>query len=159
MLIAGEDKRFRYHIGVDVIAIFRAAMHNILGKREGGSTINQQLVRVLTGMNEPTLYRKILEIILAIKVDHYVDKKTIALLYLNKAYYGFNFYNLDKILRKYGCDKYSIFNPKLGAEIVARLKYPEPRNKESFKIKKIKKRVDYLLKLYNKSFYRLVYEY
>ena len=159
MLIVGEDKRFRYHWGIDLIAICRAFLHNIIGKHEGASTIDQQLVRVLTGIKTPTLYRKILEILLAIRVDNYIDKRTIALLYLDKAYYGSEFFNLDALLQNYGLNMYSKLDPILSAEIVARLKYPEPRNKESIKIKRIEQRVNYLLKLYNNRFYRYVYEY
>lgn len=48
-LVEGEDHRYYKHIGFDVIGIGRAIYRDVfLGKREGASTIEQQLVRVLT---------------------------------------------------------------------------------------------------------------
>lgn len=58
-LIIAEDHRFGLHPGVDLISLFRALYKTFfLGNREGGSTIAMQLVRVLTGRYERTIFRK-----------------------------------------------------------------------------------------------------
>ena len=57
-------------------------------KHEGASTIEQQLVRVLTNDYERTLKRKLKEIYLASHLRKYADKETIAIAYLDIAYYG-----------------------------------------------------------------------
>ena len=66
LLISGEDHRFFYHLGFDIIAIARAVRNRLLyGRIEGASTIEQQLVRVLTNEYQRTFSRKIKEILLA----------------------------------------------------------------------------------------------
>ena len=67
LLISGEDHRFFYHIGFDFIAIARAIKNRVLyNKVEGASTIEQQLVRVLTNDYQRTFSRKIREIFLVL---------------------------------------------------------------------------------------------
>src|ERR1700686_1168007 len=62
LLISGEDHRFFDHAGIDFIAVCRAVWRgHVLRRREGASTIEMQLVRVLTGRFERTLVRKIRE--------------------------------------------------------------------------------------------------
>src|SRR5690242_20336233 len=66
LLVSGEDHRHGRHHGFDLIAIARAVWRRIArGKYEGASTIEQQLVRVITGRYERTLRRKVREIGLA----------------------------------------------------------------------------------------------
>ena len=65
-LIAAEDRRFFRHAGIDFGRTLRAALGWFLGRRSGGgSTVEQQLVRVLTGRMERTLGRKLREILAA----------------------------------------------------------------------------------------------
>lgn len=65
-LIVAEDNRFYNHPGYDVVGICRAIYKDVCkGKREGASTIEQQLVRVLTGDYRFSVRRKIKEIYLA----------------------------------------------------------------------------------------------
>lgn len=71
-LILAEDHRNKYHIGVDVIAICRAIYRRLrFSVKEGASTIEQQLVRVVTGDYRDSISRKIKEIMLAV----YIRKK------------------------------------------------------------------------------------
>ena len=75
LLITAEDRRYQFHPGVDPLALCRALWHTLaLQKCEGGSTIAMQLVRVITGRYERTLYRKILEIFLAVKLSCTIPK-------------------------------------------------------------------------------------
>lgn len=149
ILISAEDHRFRFHLGFDVIAIFRAIRNNVLyNKREGASTIEQQLVRTLTNNFERNLSRKFKEILLAFSLKFVVDKKRIALIYLNIAYYGTNLESLDKVLKKYKLKKGDFINREICAEIVARLKYPEPKIDKEKRLELIFRRKNHILKLY-----------
>lgn len=151
-LITAEDHRFKFHLGFDIIAIGRAIRNNIIWrKKEGASTIEQQLVRVLTNDYERSLYRKFKEILLAFFLKFLVCKKEIAIMYLNTAYYGTNLDGLDKILQRFNLNKGDYITEKICAEIVARLKYPEPLKKDKIiRDKQIERRRNYILKLYHK---------
>lgn len=149
-LIQAEDHRYKKHLGFDIVAIFRAVYKNIFkGAKEGASTIEQQLVRVLTSDYERSIRRKCKEIVLATRLKTIASKKEIALVYLNIAYYGTKYQNLDSILRKYGLNKQDTIPDKICAEIVARLKYPEPRSINIKRIKQIEMRTEYILRRYN----------
>ncbi len=156
-LISAEDHRYKYHIGFDVIAITRALRNRIVyNKREGASTIEQQLVRTIVGKYEKSLNRKLNEICLAFTLRIYTDRKTISLIYLNIAYYGTNYNGLDKILNKFHLKKGDLINDDICAEIISRLKYPEPTLKGK-RLKLIENRKTHLLKLYQKhSNYKLL---
>lgn len=151
MLVAGEDHRFRFHLGFDILAICRALLKNFFyGTHEGASTIEQQLVRVLTNRYERTVKRKLAEIWYAFLLSLRYDKKTIAWNYLINAYYGTSYTTLDSILLKFGCSIDDYFSVTICAEIVARLKYPEPKNISKERERILRRRVDYVLSLYQK---------
>ncbi len=82
--VAIEDKRFYRHTGVDPVRTARAVM-GYLGHHDagGGSTITQQLVKNLTGHDEPTPDRKLREIFLALDLERHADKNTVLECYLN----------------------------------------------------------------------------
>ncbi|HUP66108.1 MAG TPA: PBP1A family penicillin-binding protein [Thermoanaerobaculia bacterium] len=88
--IAAEDLRFRQHIGIDPIGIARALLSNIRAGEitQGGSTINQQLIKSLFLTHERTYTRKIIEAILAVQLDVQLTKKEILEAYLNEVYLG-----------------------------------------------------------------------
>ncbi|WP_337084805.1 biosynthetic peptidoglycan transglycosylase [Elizabethkingia anophelis] len=151
-LVIAEDKRFYTHIGFDIIAIFRAIRNRIFyNKIEGASTIEQQLIRVLTHQYERTFRRKIKEIVLAIKLKEILTKKEIALLYLKLAYFGTNKQGLENILHSYNLKLDDELSDEVCASIIARLKYPEPKSKISNKHLLINKRTNYLIKIYKKN--------
>ncbi len=86
-----EDRRFMYHPGVDPIAVARAVVQNVRGRRyvSGASTITMQAVRIAGG-RERTLWNKAIESLTAIKLDLLRSKKKILKLYLEHAPYGSN---------------------------------------------------------------------
>lgn len=90
IVVAIEDHRFFSHHGIDFKAIARALIHNIKSLRvvEGGSTITQQLVRNSLITPERSLLRKILEVLLALKIESCYSKKEILNLYLQFVYLG-----------------------------------------------------------------------
>lgn len=157
-LISAEDHRFHYHLGFDIIAIMRAIRNRVLfNKNEGASTIEQQLVRTITCDFERSYIRKTKEIIFAFSLKKLADKRTLALIYLNIAYYGTNYENLDKILQRFNLKKGDYLSHEECSEIVSRLKYPEPKTKINEKMKLIERRKMYLLRLHEKhSNYKLL---
>jgi len=88
--IAAEDVRFRRHIGVDPIGIFRALFANVRagGIAQGGSTIPQQIVKQRFLTNERTWRRKFVEAIVAVVLDARLSKDELLELYLNDVYLG-----------------------------------------------------------------------
>ena len=102
-VIAVEDARFRRHKGIDYLAIGRAIIKDILyGElKEGGSTITQQLAKVMFLTPEKTLKRKLREAALAIKIEKNLDKEEILELYLNKVYFGHGAYGVEMASQLY----------------------------------------------------------
>jgi penicillin-binding protein 1B len=88
--IAAEDVRFRRHPGIDPIGIMRALVSNLRSGRigQGGSTIDQQLVKSLLLSSERTYRRKAVEAILAVILDARMSKDEILEAYLNEVYLG-----------------------------------------------------------------------
>ena len=104
--LASEDKNFYDHYGIDIIAIFRAFLTNIININSnrrvvGASTITQQVVKNLLLSNELSYSRKIKEIILAIRVENILDKNEILELYLNDIYLGFGSYGIGSASLNY----------------------------------------------------------
>ncbi len=89
-LIAVEDRQFHDHVGVDPLAIARAAWVNLLAGdiRQGGSTLTQQLVKNFYLTQERTLWRKFNEAIMALLLEAHYDKRDILEAYLNEVYLG-----------------------------------------------------------------------
>ncbi|HUO92148.1 MAG TPA: PBP1A family penicillin-binding protein [Rhizomicrobium sp.] len=88
--IAIEDRRFRYHFGVDPIGTARAAIDDITVGHvaQGGSTITQQLAKNLFLDPTRTFDRKIQEALLALYLESRYSKDQILTLYLNRVYFG-----------------------------------------------------------------------
>lgn len=91
--LSAEDKNFYGHGGIDVLAVFRAALINIRnvgsGRRlVGASTITQQVAKNFLLTNEVSYERKIREAIIALRIEKAFDKHRILELYLNEIYLG-----------------------------------------------------------------------
>ena len=147
LLIAGEDRRFALHPGVDPIAVIRAAWKTFLcADRQGASTIAMQLVRTITGRCEITLRRKIQEMILAVRLTHYLEKERLPLLYLWIGRYGWRMDGFSEACAALDIDPETV-NHWQAAELVARLKYPEPRRFNNPQMLKIERRARHLVSL------------
>jgi penicillin-binding protein 1A len=94
--LAIEDRRFYSHLGIDPIAIARAAWRNTLagGVREGGSTITQQLAKVAFLNADRTAARKLREVLIAFWLEAWLSKDEILARYLSNVYFGDNVYGL-----------------------------------------------------------------
>jgi penicillin-binding protein 1A len=102
-VIATEDKRFYYHWGLDPIGIARAIVQNYRRGRvvEGGSTITQQLTKVLFLTPDKSLERKLKEAVLALELERRYTKDRILEMYLNQVYFGHGAYGVEAAARTY----------------------------------------------------------
>ena len=89
-ILAAEDDRFYQHGGVDYIGILRAAAANLAGggKRQGASTITQQVARNFFLSGEKTYTRKLYEALLSFKIENNLTKDQILELYINQIFLG-----------------------------------------------------------------------
>ena len=102
-IIATEDRRFYSHWGVDPIGIARAVVQNYRRGRivEGGSTITQQLAKVLFLTADKSLERKLKEAVLALELERRYSKDRILEMYLNQVYFGHGAYGVEAAARTY----------------------------------------------------------
>ena len=102
-VIATEDSRFYKHKGIDYIGIARALVKDIIHRKlkEGGSTITQQLAKILFLSPEKTITRKVKEAQLAIKIEKELTKDEILELYLNRVYFGHGAYGVEMAAQRY----------------------------------------------------------
>jgi penicillin-binding protein 1A len=100
--VAIEDRRFYEHEGVDPLGVARAIVTDITkGKMQGGSTITQQLARVLFLNTDQTIERKATEAAYAIQLERAYSKKQILALYLSRCNYGSGAYGLEAASQRY----------------------------------------------------------
>ncbi|MCM1265617.1 MAG: PBP1A family penicillin-binding protein [Candidatus Gastranaerophilales bacterium] len=102
-IIATEDKNFYNHHGYDLLGLTRSMIENVLAGKvvQGGSTITQQLSRMLFLSNEQTYSRKLKEIIIAAKIEKSLSKDQILEMYLNNVYLGSGSYGVDGAAQTY----------------------------------------------------------
>ena len=101
--IAVEDVRFYSHPGVDVIGILRALYQDIrtMSIAQGGSTITQQLAKMLFLKPERSIIRKLKEAAISIQIERRYTKDEILGLYLNQAYFGTRAYGIEAAAQTY----------------------------------------------------------
>jgi membrane peptidoglycan carboxypeptidase len=96
-VVATEDERFYAHHGIDTIGLGRAVLYDAthLCLCQGGSTITEQLVKdiYLNGTNEG--YNKIVDVVMALKVERVIGKKRIMADYLSEITTGLNRYGVS----------------------------------------------------------------
>ena len=102
-VVAIEDKRFYKHQGVDWYCTVGAFFNMFLGMRNdfGGSTVTQQLIKNLTGQDDITVQRKLLEIFQALDLEKKYDKKDIMEWYLNVVYFGEGSFGVEAAAQTY----------------------------------------------------------
>ena len=105
--VAAEDHRFWSHPGVDPIAIARAVKVNLLERAivEGGSTISQQVAKLLLTRQDPTRRRgwtaKMREAVTALRLEHRFSKRELLAMYLNLAGYGNQINGVERASQAY----------------------------------------------------------
>ena len=105
-MVAVEDRRFRYHFGIDPVGLARSVKVAIErrgeGRRwQGASTISQQLARNIFLSNSYSISRKAQEAVLAMALEWKFSKDEILELYLNKVYFGGGSYGIDAAARRF----------------------------------------------------------
>lgn len=125
--VAAEDQRFYTHSGVDwkrTAASFANMIVPFLGSQQGGSTINQQLIKNLTNDNDVSPMRKIREIMRARKIDSTYSKDVILECYLNYIYLFNNCYGVESAAEYYFDKPSSELNIQECASLAAITKEP-----------------------------------
>lgn len=134
-LCAGEDSRFFSHGGVDYVGIVRALKLNLEDKRQGASTITQQLARNAYGLREEakrlgesTIDRKLVEMFLAWRIEGRYNKKDILGFYLNRIYFGSGFYGIRSAALGYFGKEPADLSTAECASLVTLIKNPTERS-------------------------------
>src|SRR5882724_718882 len=96
-LLTREDTRFFEHGGIDWRGIARALVRDVLSgsTKEGASSITQQLARNSLPLGGRTLSRKVLEAMVALRVEKDFTKQQILELYVNRIYFGAGCYGVQ----------------------------------------------------------------
>lgn len=102
-IVSIEDRRFYYHPGVDPIGTARAAWIDLTTRKvdQGGSTLEEQLVKRVIVHDDRSIHGKLRTVALAWAVDQEFSKHQILELYLNGAYYGQGAYGAGEAARIY----------------------------------------------------------
>jgi membrane peptidoglycan carboxypeptidase len=100
-VLAAEDATFYSNPGFDITGIARAIFNQLTGGIGGGSTITQQYVKVSTGHDESSLWRKYKEVVLAVKISREQSKDQILENYLNTIYLGRGAYGVQAAAKAY----------------------------------------------------------
>ncbi len=102
-VLAMEDSYFYTHQGINPNGIARAFLANFQAGStvQGGSTITMQLVKNLFLSPERTISRKLVEVVLAMRIEQIFEKDEIFALYLNQVYWGHNTYGVETAAQSY----------------------------------------------------------
>lgn len=135
MLIASEDERFYYHLGVDPIAILRSTFTNLKGYNlSGGSTLAMQLSKIMD-KKPRTIISKIKEIFQASFLTLFYGKDTILNMYLTLAPFGSNIEGISAASMFYFGHMPNNLTPNEAALLVALPKAPEALRPDRYKSK------------------------
>ena len=101
--VAREDENFFEHEGIVLTSVLRSVIRNIISMRyeQGASTITMQLTRNVFELSGKSMDRKMLEAMLALRIEHRFDNHTILEQYLSRIYYGQNCYGIKAAARHY----------------------------------------------------------
>lgn len=135
-VVSTEDRRFFHHHGIDIFGIIRALHANHEAGRivQGGSTITQQLAKLLFLNPEKTIKRKIQEILLALQLERCFAKEQILTFYLNRAYFGSGNYGISNAAKYYFGKDVAQLNLNEAALLAGLLKAPSklsPKNNKN----------------------------
>src|SRR5207253_2523710 len=102
-LLTREDTRFYQHRGIDYRGILRALVRDVLSRsaKEGASSITQQLARNSLPLGGRTLHRKLLEAMVALRIEGTFTKQQILELYINRIYFGSGCYGVETASQAY----------------------------------------------------------
>jgi len=126
-LLATEDRNFYHHWGFNPVRFAQAIIIDVIHmeKRQGASTLTQQLSRVLYFTTEKTVTRKIRELLTAIKIERTYTKDEILEMYLNQVYLGHGTHGVQMAAQKYFGKNVERLQPHESAMLVAIVQRPE----------------------------------
>jgi penicillin-binding protein 1A len=128
-VLAAEDRDFYEHGAISWRGLARASAANLLRRRisEGGSTITQQYVKnAFPGVGrDRTLFRKLKEAVLAVKLERKFSKDKILEFYMNTVYFGRGAYGIDAAARTYFKQKAENLKPAQSALLAGVVRSPE----------------------------------
>ncbi|HEY1010499.1 MAG TPA: transglycosylase domain-containing protein [Daejeonella sp.] len=134
-LIATEDIRFYNHSGIDFKRTFTIIFYNLVGKRQGASTITQQLALNMFSKEGRSktfikrLIQKSQELIVAVKLERQYTKEEILTMYLNTVDFGsYNTYGIKSAARTYFSTTPDKLQPEQAAILIGMLKGPSYYN-------------------------------
>jgi penicillin-binding protein 1A len=147
-MLAAEDRDFYEHGAISWRGLARASVANLRGGRisEGGSTITQQYVKnAFPGVGrDRTLFRKLKEAVLAVKLERKFSKDQILEFYMNTVYFGRGAYGIDAAARTYFKTKAESLEPAQSALLAGVIRSPEFYSKQDHAAS-LKVRRDYIL--------------
>ena len=147
-VLAAEDRDFYDHGAISWRGLARASAANLLRRRisEGGSTITQQYVKnAFPGVGrDRTLFRKLKEAVLAVKLERKFSKDQILEFYMNTVYFGRGAYGVDAAARTYFKQKVENLKPAQSALLAGVIRSPEFYGKQDHAAS-AKVRRDYIL--------------
>jgi penicillin-binding protein 1A len=126
-LLSREDSRFYQHGGVDYVGVLRAAMRNVKERRvvQGASTITMQLARnSFPGLDEKTLHRKALEIMLSRRIESQLTKDKILEHYVNRIFFGNQIFGIQQAAKAYFGKDAKALSPGEGALLAGIIRGP-----------------------------------
>jgi len=124
-LIATEDRAFYDHWGVHSERLFKAIFKNVFqGRREGASTITQQLAGNLFVGRERSIERKLKEAFTAVKIEETYTKDQILVMYANTVNFGRGNYGIDMAAKAFFNKKPKDLTVPESAYLVAKVKAP-----------------------------------
>jgi penicillin-binding protein 1A len=125
-VLAREDVRFYDHKGIDWRGILRALVRDVTSgsAKEGASSITQQLARNSLPLGGRTLSRKILEAMVALRIERQFTKQQILELYVNRIYFGNGCYGIETASQAYFGKSASKLNLPEGALLAGLIRSP-----------------------------------
>jgi penicillin-binding protein 1A len=125
-VIAAEDRRFYRHFGIDLRGTARAALVNFRAGRtvQGGSSLTQQVAKLIFFDNSRTLERKIKEVPAALALEWKFTKNEILSIYLNRAYLGAGATGFEAASQRYFAKSAREVNPAEAAMLAGLLRAP-----------------------------------
>lgn len=152
--IAVEDKRFKTHGGVDLLATMRAGValvKNNMEIKQGGSTITQQVIKNNLLTQEKSFTRKIAEILLAPSVEQKFSKDKIMEFYCNSNFYGNRCYGVGAASEYYFGKKCEDLEPEEAALLIGLSNNPSAYDPINNPESALEKRNEILAKMFEES--------
>jgi penicillin-binding protein 1A len=153
-LVATEDRNFFKHHGFDYVGILRAIFVNIRAGelKQGGSTITQQLSKMILKNSSKTLKRKVQELMLSIQLERKLTKEQILMMYLNKAYFGAGKYGISEATKFYFNKSVSSLDLEESAMLIGLLKAPSKYSPQNNPILSKERTKQIIVNMYDAGF-------